>query len=90
MKIKITTEKTRAKDLKAGDLFTTAPQEYCDNCVSATHPYYARKHPRQKWCSKISQFVTLDGYCDLWADPKLKKKTATNNQQLELNLKGCD
>jgi hypothetical protein len=31
LKVKITTEEMRAKDIKPGDLFTTAPQEYWDH-----------------------------------------------------------
>ena len=59
----------------------------CNNCVSATYPFYAQKHPRKRWCSKTSQFVELTALCDLWAK-RTSKKTEQKPQpkQLELNF----
>lgn len=52
----------------------------CDNCVSATYPFYRSKHPRKRWCSKISEFVLLDGLCDYW----VSRTFANTPTQLDL------
>ena len=64
-------------------------EKYCDNCVSATYPFRAKKHPKQRWCSKTSQFVLLDGLCRLWTERTLTKKIEQKQQpqQLELNFR---
>ena len=61
----------------------------CNDCVSATHPFHATKHPRQRWCSKISQFVVLDGYCDLFMarGERFKKiQSQINSQPTQLEM----
>ena len=62
----------------------------CNNCVSATYPFHADKHPRRRWCSKISLFVKLDDLCEFFMERNFTERKLTKiepklePEQLEL------
>lgn len=93
MKIKITTEETRAKDLIAGDLFTTAPQEYWDfvegndlDAIAQT-VYFRTENPCPKSQEKVRVYkVTITKY----PEDLREIRQSPSGVQTELTFKRSD